>query len=109
MSFTWKGHKLVLKKIGNYSNGHTAYGTFDANNGEPYHHVSVNLDPKSMKFIQDNKVIYVKNYSENFQIEETLIAAGYLEPTGMSAQSGFCNYHACRVLKDDGDKVQEAF
>lgn len=49
-------------------------------------------------FLEQDEVA-IKNYSENEGILESLVAAGILEVTGKTVQSGFVEFPICKILK----------
>ena len=70
---------------GTYPNGRTALKVYDADTGEPIATATVNLPDQPLP---DNHV-FIKNWSENEGILDSLVEANYIKPTGRRVNTGF--------------------
>lgn len=91
-SFTYKGEKLTLEKSSYESNNTTAI-TVKREDGQLYSVLSVNL-PESF----GDNVVYIDVNNNPTDLVEKLEKLGFIQNTGITAKSGFCEYPLYAVL-----------
>lgn len=96
MIFTYKRQKLEVIKDAYESNGATALYIINAENGEYYSDITVNIEPYF--FENQNEVIIDDNLPKG--ILKRLEEIGLLQNTGKHARSGFCTYKVYTFNKD---------
>jgi hypothetical protein len=75
----------LVPSFGRYGNGRLALQLY-THDGEPFATVSVNLPGDQLYTDAD---MFVKDWSENEQVVQTLVKEGWLVRTGRSGRSGF--------------------
>ena len=70
---------------GTYPNGRTAIQLYDAEIGDPIATATVNIPDEPLP---DNHV-FIKNWSENEGILDSLVEADYVKPTGRTVNTGY--------------------
>lgn len=77
-----------------YENGRVAIRLIDANDGEPVATATTNVPEEDL----GPNEVFIKDYSENAGMLAALQAAGAVEPTGRSVDTGFVSIPVCRLL-----------
>ncbi len=82
--------------FGKYHNGATALELIDAEDGQPIAMASVNVAGHSEHL--DSDEMFIKDWSENEGMLDTLIKAGVVSPTIFSVPTGFVSAELCKIL-----------
>jgi|GEM_PF-2363346 len=64
--------------------------------GSPYATLSVNIP--EVEIIDDNRTFVGKNYSENTNLFERVLASGIIEYTGINVNTGMVSMPVCRLV-----------
>ena len=86
-------------KFGQYANGRTAIQLFDTADHEPVCTATVNVPEVELP----EGYVFIKNYSENEGILETLVAAGIIDPPTIMKGIGQVMVHGCKLNVDPED------
>jgi hypothetical protein len=90
----WGDTVTVVPELGRYGNGRLAI-SFSDDDG-PFDTATVNMPDHPIGVGE----VFVKTYSETQPLVEAMFAAGWIEHAGRSAQSGFVNIPAVRLVGD---------
>ena len=91
---TFNGFTGVLQ-FAEYFNGRTAIMLVDSFEGEPIATCTVNVPTEP---IEEGEV-FIKNYSENSGMVESLVEAGVIEPPHRKFPSGFVQIEVCKLIE----------
>jgi hypothetical protein len=84
--------------LASYSDGNTALSMYDTEDGSAITCVSINLAPVEAELLEDRALIYLKDYSENEEMLDLLVAEGIVERTGHTRQSGYIEAPLVRII-----------
>ena len=84
--------------LASYSDGNTALSMYDTEDGSAITRVSLNLAPVEAELLEDRALIYLKDYSENEEMLDLLVAEGIVERTGHTRQSGYIEAPLVRII-----------
>lgn len=92
----FNNHKLVPRtSFYSQDKNVTALYLLDAEDGQPYCVLSVNMEG----YVPDEGCIWLKSYSENEDIALFMISEGYLELTGKVLQGSYVNVPEARMTE----------
>ena len=87
---------LELRKTQYAYNGLMAIEAYNAETGEDFATLSVNL-PRSQKLLEENEFFFDDN-NDYFGIKKKMLEENVISETGKSGKSGFCSYSVCQLL-----------
>ena len=80
--------------VGKYGNGRIALQLVDAETGEPLCTATTNLVDHRL----GDGCVFLKGWSENEGVPQSLVDAGVVEYTGRAVQAGYCHTDEYKLL-----------